>query len=103
MNEDVQKVSIEYSDDKNKFIIILNGDIFHFSPQQYMEFVNHSIVAINSIIAERFANSLKNFMKNGKPEDPGIPYKSKKKTFTKKDSVLIADEVENWFKEHLNG
>ncbi len=100
MNEDVRKVGIEYNADINKFIIILNGGSFHFTPNQYMEFINHSIVAVNSIIAEKFSNSLKSFMEDAKVSKVESTKLGKKKAFTKKDCGLIADDVEKWFKEH---
>lgn len=96
MDEDIQQVIIDYDVNQNRFMIKLNDTIFYFSPNRYMDFVQHSIVAINSIIAERFSNSLKSFMEGAENTETS----KKKKTFTKKDCETIANEVEQWFKEH---
>lgn len=97
MNEDVQKVDIDYDVGQNRFIVELNDDIFYFSPSQYMEFVNYSIVAINSVIAEKFSSSLKGFL-DGKKTDK--KRRKKEIAFTEEDSALISNEVEQYFKEH---
>lgn len=103
MNEDIQKVSIDYDSGLNKFIVKLNGETFHFSPQQYMEFVNHSIVSINSIIAEKFSHSLKSFLDETTKPGEVTKKRRSRKTFTKKDCEIIADEVDQWFKDQING
>ncbi len=100
MYDEVHKISINYDEKHNKFGIEINNIAFSLSPQQYHEFIGASITAMNTVIASKFSESLQQFLENSNSESFKVP--KNKKTFTKKDCSLIAEEVDKLFKDRMN-
>jgi hypothetical protein len=89
--EPIENIFVSFDEDNKVFYVEINEEYgFTLDPQQFMEFVNKSIVVINEVIHDNFNSSIKSLM--------NATHKKALKKIEEGDEQRAVDDIEEMLK-----
>ncbi len=94
--EPIENIFVSFDEENKLFYVEINEEYgFTLTPNQFLEFINKSIVVTNAVIQDNFNASMKSFL--------SATHKSASRRIVDGDGLRAIEEVERLLKENDNG